>query len=238
MRVRVFDCTPPIETSVSALEAHRIRNDVHSSLRSFVAAEGEPRIAVLALGDFDLCCRDAPPGVRSFGSASARKCADSARISAQHLRQAHSPCGTPARAAVDMNRRRCRACPNRSSSRCGIKLLLPPCAAICSGVSLSPSTKHFEQHWPSAMWQAAYRRTSGKPKNNSPLFEDRRGMRHQRHFAEPPRALVGASSTLPRTSSPREVSGASTMRLPSSNPGIRDKPSRISELLDRTAAWS
>ena len=49
-----LDCTPPIETSVSALEAIA-SGMMYSSLRSFVAAEGQPRIAVFPLGvEFDL----------------------------------------------------------------------------------------------------------------------------------------------------------------------------------------
>ena len=53
------------------------------------------------------------------------------------------PCGTPARGAVGMM-------PSMSISSEPIiqsiwmRLLLPPCAAISSGVSVAPSTKHFE----------------------------------------------------------------------------------------------
>ena len=44
-----FDCTPPIETSVSAFEAKCVGDDVFE-LAQLVAAEREARIAVLALG--------------------------------------------------------------------------------------------------------------------------------------------------------------------------------------------
>ena len=44
-----LDCTPPIETSVSALEAIA-SGMMYSSLRSLLPPIGEARIAVLALG--------------------------------------------------------------------------------------------------------------------------------------------------------------------------------------------
>ena len=44
-----FDCTPPMVTSVSALEAMRVGDDVFE-LADLVAAEGEAGVAVLALG--------------------------------------------------------------------------------------------------------------------------------------------------------------------------------------------
>ena len=75
-----------------------------------------------------------------------------------------------------------------------IRLLLPPCAAICSGVSLAPSTKH--------LVALAERDVAGgvlveqRVVEQDAALRDRRGMRHQRHLAEPARALVGVEHLL------------------------------------------
>ena len=71
-----------------------------------------------------------------------------------------------------------------------IRLLLPPCAAICSRRELGAVDEAFRV-------ALAERDVAGgvlveqRVEEQEPALRDRRGMRHQRDFAEAARALVG-----------------------------------------------